>query len=111
MSFQNQLVHRIWTFRSQSNGVGIQKAFVENLVSQPAMIQPLSAEYAAKINEVFGRTYNLFLPLGCDVQIGDKVLDQDQKEYRVTASLKRNYGFNAHLTFIISEQVTATPDQ
>ncbi len=88
MSFQSQLVHRINTFRNQASGVGIQRAYVANLTSVPALIQPLSAEYAQKINEVFGRTYNLFMPLGSDVEITDKVVDQDGKEYRVTGSLK-----------------------
>lgn len=111
MSFNSLLTHRITTYRNKPNGIGIQRSYMTQLLNVPAMIQPLSPEYAAKINEVFGRTYNLFLPLGTDVQMTDKIVDQDGKEYRITGSLKRNYGGNPHLTFIISEQVEAGPDQ
>ena len=75
------------------------------------MIQPVSAEFASKINEVFGRTYHLFVPINTDIQIGDKIIDQIGKEYRITGSLNRNYGRNPHLTFIMTEEVKANPDQ
>ena len=112
MSFNTLLSHTITTYRNKPTGIGITKSFQINLLNVAALIQPVTAEYANKINEVFGRTYNLYLPLGTDVQISDKIIDQDAKEYRVTGSLKRNYGVSEpHLTFIITEQVTSTPDQ
>lgn len=111
MSFNTLLTHTVTTYRNLPTGVGIQKSYRQNLLNQPVMIQPLSAEYAQSVNETFGRSYNMFVPYGIDIQIADKIIDQDGKEYRVKGSSKRNYGSVEHNTFIISEQVTSTPDQ
>ncbi len=112
MSFNSLLTHRVTTYRNLPNGTGIQKSYQQNLINQPCMIQPLSAAYAAQANMVFGRAYNLFVPLGTDLQLSDKLVDQDGKSYEISGSLKRNYGANAHLTFLINETLTAgIPDQ
>ena len=76
------------------------------------MIQPLSPEYAAKNYNVFGRAYHLYVPLGSDVEIGDRVTDQDGKTYNISGSLLRNYGQHGqHITFWMTEEVGQTPDQ
>jgi hypothetical protein len=103
MSFSTQLVHRITTSRLQA-GSGMQKSYAANLVDYPVMIQPMSAEYAAKVNMVFGRAYNMYTAVDADIKNGDKVVDQDGKEYRVSGSLKRNYGFNQNTTYWLTEE-------
>src|SRR5580765_3497943 len=111
MSFTGLLIHQITTYRNRLTGVGIQRGYILNLQDQPCLIQPVSAEFANKINEVFGRTYNLFVDLTVDIALGDKIVDQDGKEYRVTGSQRRNYGASApHLTFVITEQVKSGPE-
>jgi len=102
---------RINTSRNLPNGLGIQKSYQANLVDQPCMIQPLSATYSAQLNMVFGKAYNLFLPLGTDVIATDHITDQNGKKYTVTGSQLRNYGNSApHATYIITEQVVGGPD-
>ena len=111
MSFLSMLEHVITTSR-RGSGAGVQRLWQTNLQSVNCLIQPVSAEFASKTNNVFGRTYNLFTDTGVDIQIGDKIIDQGNKEYRVSGSLNRNYGRNAHLTFILTEEPGgANPDQ
>lgn len=110
MSFIGLLQHQITTYR-RSAGVGIQRTWQTNLSEQSCFIQPVSAEFAVKTGNVFGRTYNLFTDTAVDIQVGDKVIDQSNKEYRVSGSLNRNYGRNPHLTFIMTEETGgANPD-
>jgi hypothetical protein len=103
MSFQTQLVHRVTTYRLQS-GSGMQKNYEPNLIDQAAFIQPMSAEYAQKANLVFGRAYNMYTTINVDIKNGDKVVDQDGKEFRVSGSLRRNYGFNPNVTYWLTEE-------
>jgi hypothetical protein len=111
VSLYSVMVHTLTTKRMKS-GVGIQKTYQINLASQQCLIQPISAEYAAKTGLVFDRSFNCYVPIGTDIQIGDRGTDQDGKQYMVSGSLKRNYGvYGPHLTFILTEQVTSTPDQ
>lgn len=111
MSFDTLMTHTITTQRYSANGVGVHQSYQTYLQNVPCLIQPVSARYAKEINAVFGRTYNLFVALGTDLQTSDKITDQDGKVYQISGSLKRNYGANAHLTFIVTEQVTSGPDQ
>lgn len=105
------MVHLMTTYRLTST-TGIKKTYQANLTDQQCLIEPISPEFAQKTGLLFGRTYNCFVPIGTDLQIGDKVVDQDSKEYRVTGSLKRNYGmYTSHLTFLLSEETGATPNQ
>lgn len=104
--FTNNLTHRITTKRLQSTGT-MGKSYVVNLQDYPVMIQPMSAEYAAKLNMTFGRSYNMYTQLGADIKNSDTVIDQDGKEYRVNGSLRRNYGGGAHITFYLTEQAGA----
>lgn len=110
MSLLGLMEHRLTISRMKS-GAGIQRIYQSIKINQPCLIQPVTAEYAAKTNQVFGRSYNCFLPIGTDVEISDKAVDQDGKEYRVTGTLKRNYGRNPHLTVWLTEQSKNTPDQ
>lgn len=111
MSLYTLMTHTMNTYRLTATS-GIKKEYTANLINQQCLIQPISPEFAAKTGLVFDRTYNCFVPLGTDLQIGDKTIDQDGKEYRVTGSLKRNYGvYTPHLTFLLSEETGATPNQ
>lgn len=110
MSFDSLMVHQINTFRLKA-GVGIQKTYQKNLINQQCMIQPMSPEYAAKSGMTFGRAYHCYVPLGTDIQMTDKLIDQDNKTYMISGSLKRNYGSVPHLTFLMTEEVAAIPDQ
>lgn len=75
------------------------------------LIQPFTGEYFGKTNDAFGRAYNCFLPLGTDIMISDRVIDQNGKVYQVTGSFNRAYGQNTqHLTVTLTEEPTAGPD-
>lgn len=111
MSLYTLMTHTVTTYRLVAT-TGIKKAYIANLTDQQCLIQPISAEFAQKTGMVFDRSFNCFVPLGTDLQIGDKVVDQDSKEYRVAGSLKRNYGvYTQHLTFLLTEETGATPNQ
>ena len=110
MSFPGLMVHVITTYRMQAT-VGIQSSFVKNLSNVNCMIQPVSGEFGKKVNDVFSRSYNLYVPTGIDIQIGDKVTDQLGKSYQITGSEERNYGSIPNLTFTMNEEVKITPDQ
>lgn len=108
--FIDTLFNTITTYRLTAT-VGIQKSWRQNLISQACLIQPVTPEFAAKTGMVFDRTYNCMVEVGTDIQIGDKVTDQDGKKYQVTGSLNRNYGFNTqHTTYLLNEETQATPD-
>lgn len=111
MSYSNFLIHRIEVSRLQTVS-GFKQVYQVVEKTLPCNIQPVIAEYASVTGMVYGRTYNCFLKLGADIQIGDRVIDEDNKEYRVTGSLKRNYGNSApHLTVVLTEQSAAGNDQ
>lgn len=113
MSFDGLLEHQITTYRMLPNPLNANQSTSQiNLQNQNCLIQPVTAEFAAKTGMVFGRSYNLLAPLEVDVQISDRVVDQDGKTYQVTGSLKRNYGFNTpHMTYYMTEESGATPDK
>lgn len=100
----------ITTYRLKST-VGIQKSYVQNLVNQPCLIQPITPEYAQKTGMVFDRSYFCQTDIGVDIQISDRVIDQDGKKYQVTGSRKGNFGITTqHVTYLLNEEVQATPD-
>lgn len=105
MAFESFFVHTATISRLQQ-GVGIQSNYVEVESSLPCLIEPVTAEFASVTDMVYGRTYNGYFRLPADVQIGDKIIDQDSKEYRVTGTSKRNYGANPHITVLMTEQST-----
>lgn len=103
MPLTSMFFHRITTYRLRA-GTGVQKSYTANLRSLPCFIQPMSAEFSTKIDMVFGKSYYCYTSLNADLKQGDKVIDQDGKEYRVSGSQKRNYGSQPNLTFYLSEQ-------
>jgi hypothetical protein len=61
---------------------------------------------------VFDRSYYCQVDIGVDIQIADRVVDQDGKSYNVTGSRKGNFGITTqHITFLLNEESQATPDQ
>jgi len=92
-------------------GVGLKSTYQVVEQSLACLIQPVTAEYAQVTGMVYGRTYNGYFKLGADIQINDRVTDQDGKVYGVTGSMKRNYGSFPHLTILLTEQPATGADQ
>lgn len=103
MSFLTMLQHRLTTYRLQ-NGTGVGKTYQPNLTDEPCLIQPMSAEYAARVGMTFGRSFYCYTAINADIKLGDKVIDQDGREYRVNGTMKRNYGLNQNMCFYLAEQ-------
>jgi hypothetical protein len=103
------LQHTITTSRLQTTA-GIRNEYTTNLTDYPCLIQPITAEFAAKTGMVFDSSYFCITQYPTDMQIGDKVVDQDGQSYQVTGSLNRNYGFNVpHVTFLLTEEMKKAP--
>lgn len=110
MSLSSFFVHTITVSRRLAT-TGFKSSY-QTVGTFSCNIQPVTAEYAAVNGMVFGRTYNAYLSDAADIQIDDKLIDQDGKEYRVTGTQKRNYGYSQpHLTLMLSEEPTSGEDR
>lgn len=103
MSFVSQLNNSLTTYRL-AQGAGVTKTYALNLTDVAVFIQPMSAEYSAKLGMTYGRSFNCYTQISVDIKKGDKVVDEDGTEYRVTGSLRRKYGHNPNATFWLTEQ-------
>lgn len=103
MSYQTMLQHSVLTYRLKQ-GTGVGRVFTANLTDEPCLIQPMNAEFSARVGMTFGRSYFCYTNIATDIKLGDKVVDQDGKEYRVSGSMKRNYGFNQNMCYYLAEQ-------
>lgn len=83
-------------------GTGVQSIFtVES--TERCLIQPVTGEFASVTDMVYGRTYYGFFRSGADVQIADKIVDQNGREFHVTGIMLRDYGGSPHLTALMTE--------
>lgn len=103
MPISNLLQHRVTVYR-MGKGAGIAIGYQKHLINVPCFIQPMSAEFAAKVGMAFGKSYYCYANVNVDIKQGDHVVDQDGKTYGVSGSMKRNYGRNQNMTFYLSEQ-------
>lgn len=113
MSFESLLSDLIDVYRAQP-GAGMTTSYGDEPYNPgiACLIQPVTAEFASKTDFNYGRSYNCFVPLGTDIQISDRCIDEFGKTYQVAATLNRPYGSNVpHLTVILEEEPMEGPDQ
>lgn len=109
MSFESLLSDLIDIYRlaQQNNGIVTSYGTEPYNEGVPCLIQPITAEFAAKTDYVFGRSYNCFVPIDTDIKISDRVIDEFGKTYQVNATLNRPYGAAVpHLTVLLTEEPT-----
>jgi hypothetical protein len=76
------------------------------------LIQPMVPEFTAKTDFTYGRLYRCLLPINTDIQLSDRVIDENGKTYQVTGTLNRDYGIAVqHLTVTMTEEAKEGPDQ
>lgn len=93
MSITHLLTHTVSVKRSASAG-GVKHTYqpVAGLEAVPCLIQPLSPEDSATLADAYGSDFKGFFAAGTDIQIGDKLTDQDSRDFSVRGIRQRNYG-------------------
>ena len=74
----------------------IKRGFVNKLAEFPCAVQPLTPEVAAIMPGGFGKNWLMFCPV-LDIIEGDKIIIDEDKEYRVSGVETYDYGINDHM--------------
>lgn len=96
------LPHRL-TFHRLNDAEPQEYAAVGSAVR--AMIQPMDAENAAAHGMAHDRSFDAWVRIDVDCEIGDKAQDQDGRWYQVSGKELLNYGRQQHIALRLSRQL------
>ena len=113
MSFDGLMSDTIDIYRAQA-GPGVVTSYGDTPYNPgvPCLIQPVQGEFISKTDMNYGRPYTCLVAMETDLNLSDRVIDENGKTYQVTGSLNRDYGSPAvqHLTFMLTEEASQGPD-
>lgn len=91
-------------------GVGIQTGYSLLNEGVPTMIQPITGEMFSKTGMNYDKAYNALFPMGTDIIVSDRVIDNHGTTYQVTGFYNRPYGSGAvqHITAMLTEELGAS---
>lgn len=83
MTLRNLLTNQI--IISRLTPLGQDKFIYTTLTAELASIQQLTHEKSLALGEVPGKTYKMFVEEDTDIQVGDRIVDENETEYSVRA--------------------------
>lgn len=85
---------------------GIRTTWSSVATNVPVFIQPMQAEFAVQLKIARMRAFRMWLyNVSQDIQIKDRVVDQDGKTYEVRGIEKHNYGEHPHLDIFLEQEI------
>ena len=102
------LVHQITISRKTKGSDGRSTFIQQGAPSRRCMIQQTTDEPVELHDNVLGHRYNLYMNIeeSNDILEGDKVIDQNGREYRINGRQHNNYGRGSHNKFVLTSQET-----
>lgn len=93
MTFVNLRTKEITILRLGTSS-GDRLTFSTTVTSDYVNIQPASARKSLEVTGAVGKLYTIYADIGLDIRDGDKIVDEDGREYDVVAGgLNDNYDF------------------
>jgi len=81
MTLRNLLTNQI--IISRLTPLGADKFIYSTITADIASIQRVSDEKTLAMGEAPGKTYKMFCEEDTDIEVGDKIVDEDNNEYKV----------------------------
>lgn len=106
MSLASLLTHAVAVSRLV-DGAGITRAYEQVSASVPCLVQPLDAESSQQAGMSFGSAFRVWFLPDADIQVGDRLEDQQSRNYTVRGVNLRDYGINQHLDVLVEQDAGA----